>query len=118
MYAIRSYYGFRRVQEVARELMVAVGRVIPVLPVSLVSTVLLRRGDSGTSELELKAETDRLMKDLRKEGAHIYIPRADQDYAVTVGLRMLTLRRLVGERDGLYFVNPDEVPLVRYYSNA
>jgi len=109
---------FRRVQEVARELMVAVGRVIPVLPVSLVSTVLLRRGDSGTSELELKAETDRLMKDLRKEGAHIYIPRADQDYAVTVGLRMLTLRRLVGERDGLYFVNPDEVPLVRYYSNA
>jgi len=109
---------FRRVQEVARELMAAVGRVIPVLPVSLVSTVLLRRGDSGTSELELKAETERLMKDLRKEGARIYIPRADQDYAVTVGLRMLTLRRLVEEREGLFFLNPRELPLLRYYANS
>jgi len=30
-------------------------------------------------------------------GAHVYVPRKDFDYAVNVGLRMLKLRRLVGE---------------------
>jgi len=109
---------FHRVEEMARQLMRSVGQVIPVLPVSLVSTVLLHRGDVGTSELELKSEVHRLMKRLREAGAHIYIPRADQDYAVTVGLRMLTLRRLVEEREGLYFLDPKETPLLRYYANS
>ena len=109
---------FRLVEGVARELMDAVGRVIPVLPVSLVATALLRRGQSGMSELELKAEVLRLMNTLQEAGAHIYIPRADQDYAVTVGLRMLTLRRLLEERDGLFFARPGEIPLLRYYANS
>jgi len=109
---------FGRVEGVARELMGAVGRVIPVLPVSLVATVLLSRGHSGMSELELKAEVHRLMNLLREAGAHIYIPRADQDYAVTVGLRMLTLRRLLEEREGLFFVRPGEILLLRYYANS
>jgi len=90
---------FRRVEAMAHELMEAVGRVIPVLPVSLVATVLLRRGESGTGELELKAEVHRLMQALREAGAHIYLPRADQDYSVSVGLRMLILRHLVEDRD-------------------
>ena len=109
---------FRRVEEMAHELMEAVGRVIPVLPVSLVATVLLRRGESGTGELELKAEVHRLMQALRESGAHIYLPRADQDYSVSVGLRMLILRHLVEDREGLFFVRPGEVPLLRYYANS
>jgi hypothetical protein len=35
-----------------------------------------------------------------------------------VGLRMLTLRRLVEERDGLYAARPAELPLIRYYANS
>ena len=37
---------------------------------------------------------------------------------MTVGLRMLTLRRLVEEKDGLYAVRPVELPLIRYYANS
>lgn len=109
---------YRRVEAVARILMEAVGGVIPVLPVSLVATVLLQRGQSGMSELELKAEVLRLIRILREAGAHTYIPRKDQDYAVTVGLRMLTLRRLVEEREGLYFAAPGEAPLLQYYAKS
>ena len=39
---------------------------------------------------------------LEARGAHVYLPRGDQDYAIDVGLRMLTLRHLVVESDGLY----------------
>ena len=58
------------------------------------------------------------MTRLTARGAHIHIPRADQDYAVEVGLRMLLLRHFVLEENGLYRANPDEEILLRYYANS
>ena len=46
------------------------------------------------------------------------MPRGDQDYAIAVGLRMLTLRRLVEETEGLYRARPEELPLLTYYANS
>ena len=109
---------FRRVEALARELMTSVGKVIPVLPVPLVATVFLNHKGDGLSELELKAEAHLLLASLSSAGAHIYIPRKDDDYAVNVGLRMLTLRHLVKEEDGLYTANPVNLPLLRYYANS
>ena len=37
---------------------------------------------------------------------------------MTVGLRTLTLRRLVSEKDGLFSPLPEELPLLRYYANS
>jgi glycerol-3-phosphate O-acyltransferase len=51
-------------------------------------------------------------------GGQVYVPRADRDYAVSVGLRMLILRGLVVERDGLFVADPDELTLLRYYANS
>ncbi|MBE0569902.1 MAG: 1-acyl-sn-glycerol-3-phosphate acyltransferase [Deltaproteobacteria bacterium] len=109
---------FREVQTLADTLMGAVGKVVPVLPVSLVATVLLRNPEARRSELEIKAEALRLIGELEGAGAHVYIPRADQDYAVAVGVRMLTLRKLVSEKEGMYSTIPEEHPLLRYYANS
>lgn len=46
------------------------------------------------------------------------MPRGDLDYAVGVGLRMLTLRRIVNEEDGLYRPNPADQSLLAYYAHA
>ena len=110
----------RYLEELARELMAEIARVIPVVPVSLVATVFVRDPERSWSELELKGEVLRLMGELDRRGAHVYVPRGDQDYAITVGLRMLTLRNLVdlGEVDGLYRARPEEIPLLRYYANS
>jgi glycerol-3-phosphate O-acyltransferase len=99
-------------------LMDAVGRIIPVLPVPLIATVFVRAGDKAISELELKAEVGQLVEQLKARGAHVYVPRKDFDYAVSVGLRMLRLRRLVGERDGLLFAQSEETAILRYYANS
>ena len=109
---------FREVEALASKLMDAVGKVIPALPVAMVATALLRNPGARRSELEIKAEVLRLIRELETAGAHVYVPRADQDYAVTVGLRMLTLRNLVGEEDGLYFPRPEELPILSYYANS
>ena len=42
----------------------------------------------------------------------MHIPRHDQEYAVDVGLRMLMLRHLVTQEDGLYRANPKETALL------
>ena len=46
------------------------------------------------------------------------MPRRDLDYAITVGLRMLLVRHLVDEDEGLYVARPEELPLLRYYANS
>ena len=109
---------FRHVEELALRLMEAVGHVIPVLPVSLVAAAILRNPEGRTSLLELKAEVHRSMGELAAAGAQVYIPRSDQDYAIDVGLRMLTLRHLVQEKDGLYSARMEDMPLLRYYANS
>jgi len=109
---------YKEVERLGGELMTDVGKVIPVLPVSLVATACLNMGEDRWSELDLKTEAHRLLAALAAQGAHIYIPRKDHDYAVNVGLRMLTLRHLVEEKEGLYRIDPDNVVLLRYYANS
>jgi glycerol-3-phosphate O-acyltransferase len=109
---------FARVEELGRDLMAAVAAVIPVVPVPLVATIFVREPDRARTELELKAEVLALMDELARRGAHVYLPRKDREYAITVGLRMLTLRHLVDERDGLLTAKPDELPLLKYYANS
>jgi glycerol-3-phosphate O-acyltransferase len=109
---------FARVGELAERLMEAIGAVIPVLPVPLVATVFLRAGDRPLSELEIKAGVAALSEETRARGGQIYLPRADQDYAVAVGLRMLELRHMVDRSDGLYRAQPDQRTALQYYANS
>jgi glycerol-3-phosphate O-acyltransferase len=108
----------RAMAALGRHLMDAVGRIVPVLPVPLIATVFARHGDKALSEFELKTEVGQLVEALRLRGAHVYVPRKDFDYAVSVGLRMLRQRRLVGEREGLFYARSGELPLLRYYANS
>lgn len=107
---------FVRVGELASTLMNAIARVIPVLPVPLVATVFAAHPGRALSELALKGEVARLMDELERSGAPVYIPRGDQDYAITVGLRMLTLRHIVAETEGAFHVLPEGKALLDYYA--
>ena len=107
--------------ELAGELMGRVGNVVPVVPVAQVATIFLDRLDGGLPPLtrsELQAEVQSLIDRLGSHGAAVYLPRHDQDYAVDVGLRMLTLRRLVTEDGGLYRPEADERTLLAYYAGS
>ncbi|MEO8276718.1 MAG: 1-acyl-sn-glycerol-3-phosphate acyltransferase [Thermoanaerobaculia bacterium] len=109
---------FAEVQNLANELMRRIGVVVPVLPVSLVATIFVRRGAQTLSLLELKSAVLELWRALESSGARLYVPRQDQDYAIDVGLRMLTLRHLVVERDGLLATAPGEGAILAYYANS
>jgi glycerol-3-phosphate O-acyltransferase len=106
------------VEKLGNKLMQAVGRVVPALPVSLVSTAMLEAGDNPLSLLDIKQRVSSLIGELEGRGSYVHIPRADRDYAISVGLRMLTLRHLVLEEDGNHRANPQELILLKYYANA
>jgi glycerol-3-phosphate O-acyltransferase len=105
-------------EKLGNKLMQAVGRVVPALPVSLVATAMLQAGDNPLSLLDIKQRVSDLIGELERRGSYVHIPRADRDYAISVGLRMLTLRHLVLETDGSYRANPEELILLKYYANA
>ena len=109
---------FEKVRQLAGFLMKSVGRIIPVAPVSLISTVFLAHPEKQLSEFEIAARVEELIGRLEKEKAHIYIPRNDWNYAITVGLRMLTLRRFIREENGLYSAVPEDIKMLRYYANS
>jgi len=107
------------VEMLASELMQRVGRIIPILPVALVATLFrqqLAPHNAGLSELDIKVAVSELIEELEASGAHVYIPRGNLDYAVTVGLRMLTLRHMLLENEGIYLVNPEETELLDFYA--
>jgi glycerol-3-phosphate O-acyltransferase len=105
-------------EKLGLKLMQAVGQVVPALPVSLVATAMLEAGDRPLSLLDIKQRVSELIGVLEAQGSYVHIPRADRDYAISVGLRMLTLRHLVLEEDGSYRANPAELILLKYYANA
>ena len=73
---------------------------------------------TGLSELELKSKVFELLEWLENNNYRAYIPRGDRDYAVAVGIRMLTIRRVIIERDGIFELNPEEQQLLDYYANS
>jgi glycerol-3-phosphate O-acyltransferase len=107
-----------RIAELGAHLMHGVGKLIPVLPVPLVALVFERSSGKALSELEIKSEAEVLIERLEAAGAHVYIPRRDRDYAITAGLRMMLLRHMVEEREGMYAADPAEAVLLRYYANS
>lgn len=109
---------FAAVGALAEELMTRVGGIIPVLPVSLVATVLVSAPERTWSELELEAAVQELLERREAALAPVYVPRANRAYAIEVGLRMLVLRRVLELSDGLYRVRRADLPLLEYYANA
>jgi glycerol-3-phosphate O-acyltransferase len=109
---------FAEVEKLAKDLMKEIGQVIPALPAALVSTALVRAGEARIGRLELLAQTQKIIEELERAGANVFIPRNDREYAVTVGLRGLILRRFVLEEDGMLRANPAEMNMLRYYANS
>jgi len=105
-----------QISQLGNELMEDVGNVVPVLPVSLISSIMLET--DSLSMIGIKGAAHARLKAYAKQGYYSHIPREDEDYAVEVGLRMLTMRHILVEVDGVFTVNAENRPLLEYYANA
>ncbi len=106
------------IEQLGHRLMAAVAAIVPALPVSMVATVFMADPDRSFTALELKARVLDLVTRLKANGAHVHVPRADLEYGIEVGLRMLTMRRLVVADGAAYRANRDDAGLLAFYANS
>ena len=97
-------------------LMDDIGNVVPVLPVSLISSIMLDAG--RLSKIGVKGAAHTRLQDYAARGVYSHIPREDEDYAVDVGLRILEMRHILTEEGGVYAVNEENRAVLEYYANA
>ena len=109
---------FQEVAKLADQVMAAIKKVIPILPISLVSTVIKADGRRGLSASEVESQTNRLIEALRLQGAPLYFTSGNRVETTINALNMLTLRRLVMETDGLYQAVVEEDDMLAYYANS
>lgn len=109
---------FSEIERLGQHLLAEVGRVVPALPVSLVSTAILAAGEKGLTAFELKGAVFELIRRLQSVGGHVHIPRQALEYAVDFGVRNLIMRHMVTEQGGIYRANPREQALLAFYANA
>ncbi len=104
-------------EAVGHELMHRIRAVVPVLPVPLVATVM-RRAKVPLSADTITTRAIALAEALRAKGAHVHIPRDSLDYAARLGLRLLTQRRMLCEKDGVFIIAPGHSDAVAFYANS
>lgn len=109
---------FSLVQKLCNQLMVSIRDIVPVLPVSLVASVLLERREPWLSEFDIKARVHGLIEKLQAQGAPVHIPTRGAELSVTTAFNMLRLRRVVIESDGLFSADPKSLDILSYYANA
>ena len=105
-------------KELGKDLMARVGKVIPILPASLVARVFLTNQKSELTKEAIIEKCNTALQKLLARGAYMHIPHKNFEYAVEVGLRMFVLRRALILEDGKYRLQPKELQLITYYSNA
>jgi glycerol-3-phosphate O-acyltransferase len=102
------------VKTLARDLMRAIGELVPIVPVPAVARILVEAPDEFISEPEIESRVRRLTSSLFERGACIP-PRSK---GIADALRVLTLRRLVLEKDGSYRPTREGVKFLRYYAGS
>ena len=110
---------FQEVQKLSQELMQGIASVVPILPVSLVSTVFLEDMVTEMDILEIEARSNRLIKKLKEKGAPILeSSRSTKVRAIADAVDIMLLRRMISSNGDRFKVIPEEKTLLAYYANA
>ena len=109
---------FVRVESLAKLIMNNISQVVPVVPVTLMSEVLINNAAEWKSELELKALCSERIAQLAEIGAPIDVSHSAMESVLGSALGALAGRGLVEEKDNLYRIKESETDILNYYANS
>lgn len=109
---------FASVEVLAQSLMQNIAKVVPVLPVPLISEVLLNNKTLWKSALEIKTLCAERIRQLQQAGAPIDISSSALENVLGSALDALIGRGLLEEKDNLYRMKPAELEIIHYYANS
>lgn len=109
---------FACIESLADFIMKKIARVVPVVPVALMSEILIKNNAQWHSELELKTKCSERIGQLKEAGAPIDIASCALESVLGSSLTALTGRGLVEEKENLYRMKESEFALLNYYANS
>ncbi len=96
-----------------------IGNLLPILPTYLLASVLSNSEDLPISELKLKVRATRLIDDLVADGAPVFLPNNEGDYALSQGIYVLLRRKIIEPTgDGQFKLVESKRMLLEYYCNT
>jgi len=99
--------------------MSAISEVVPVLPVSLMSTVFLDAMDTELSISDIEEHINRLINELQASSAPVFgMARSTRALDIVDALDLMTLRRMVTASDNHFKAVSEEETIMRYYANT
>jgi len=110
---------FPEVETLCKRLMKAIADVVPILPLSLASTVFLDAGDAGLDFKEIEDRSNDLILRLQANGAPVLeTPRSTRAHAIADALDHMLLRGMVASSGDIYRAVPENKTIMRYYANS
>ena len=116
--ALETEDRFLRVESLARSIMDNISQVVPVVPVSLMSEILVSHAAEWKSELELKSLCAEKIGQLERAGAPIDISHSALESVLGSALDAMIGRGLVEEKDNLFRMKESETDILNYYANS
>jgi len=99
--------------------MSAISEVVPVLPVSLMSTVFLEAMDTELNILDIEERSNRLINELQARGAPVFeMSRSTRALDIVDAIDLMTLRRMVTASGNHFKAASAEETIMRYYANT
>lgn len=110
---------FPEIEKLCHRLMSAISEVVPVLPVSLMSTVFLEAMDTELNILDIEERSNRLINELQARGAPVFeMSRSTRALDIVDAIDLMTLRRMVTESGDHFKAVSAEETIMRYYANT
>ncbi|MFZ1987341.1 MAG: hypothetical protein WAU91_23230, partial [Desulfatitalea sp.] len=110
---------FAAISTLSQTLMAAVAEVVPVLPLSLVSTIFLEDIRAEWDIPSIDQRFRQLSADLQARGAPVFeISHSTRTQLVADAVNHLHLRHMVAAVNGRYRAQIEEASLLAYYANA
>ena len=110
---------FPEIEKLCHRLMSAISEVVPVLPVSLMSTVFLEAMDTELNILDIEERSNRLINELQACGAPVFeMSRSTRAHDIVDAIDLMTLRRMVTASDDRFKAVSAEETIMRYYANT
>jgi glycerol-3-phosphate O-acyltransferase len=110
---------FAAVEQLCTQLMSAIAGVIPILPLSILSTIFLHEKENWLDVDEIEQKTNELIRHLKDRGAPVLeIPRATRIHAIGDALDHLLLRNLIEYSGDRYRMAPQNNVILQYYANS
>ena len=110
---------FPEIEKLCHRLMAAISEVVPILPVSLMSTVFLEAMDTELDILDIEERSNRLINKLQACGAPVFeMSRSTRAHDIVDAIDLMMLRRIVTASGDQFKAVYSEEAIMRYYANT